>query len=99
MNDIFAIQDEISLAISQALEAELGAVAESSQSPTNNLEAYNLYLQARYLLAQRGDENMRKADELFSQAVALDPGFTAAWSEKAFNSALFCPHHSPLALL
>jgi TolB-like protein len=91
MDDIFAIQDEISLAISQALEAELGAVAESTRSPgpTDNLEAYNLYLQARYLLAQRGDQNMRQADELFSQAVALDPDFTLAWSGKAFNSALF----------
>jgi len=90
MDDIFTIQDEISLAISQALEAELGTVAESTRSsrPTDNLEAYNLYLQARFLLAQRGDQNMQKADELFSQSLALDPGFTSAWSGKAFNRAL-----------
>ena len=90
MDDVFAIQDEIALAISEALEAELGATAQTSTAtrPTRNMEAYNHYLRARYLLAQRGGENMLLADELFAKAVALDPDFTAAWSGKAFNAAL-----------
>ena len=90
IDDIFAIQDDISLAISKALEAELGLKAASieDQRPTTNLEAYNLYLQARYLLAQRGAQNMMEADDLFARAVALDPGFTSAWAGKAFNAAL-----------
>ncbi len=90
IDDIFAIQDDISLAISKALEAELGLKTASTdgQRPTTNLEAYNLYLQARYLLAQRGAQNMLEADDLFARAVALDPGFTSAWAGKAFNAAL-----------
>jgi len=88
-DDVFAIQDDISSAITKALEIELGAAAEtSSEQPTQNLEAYNLYLQARYLLAKRGEQNMRKADELFMQATTLDPDFSLAWSGMAFNAAL-----------
>jgi adenylate cyclase len=90
MDDIFAIQDEIAVAISEAMELELGASSQSSVQgqPTTSLEAYSLYLQARYLLAQRGEENMRQANELFARAVELDPEFSSAWSGMAFNSAL-----------
>ena len=90
MDDVFAIQDDISSAISRALEIELGmdTGASGNTQPTQNIEAYNHYLQARFLLAQRGEENMRKADELFAEAIALDPGFSSAWSGKAFNMVL-----------
>ncbi len=89
MDDIFAIQDEISGAISTALELELGTAApRAAAPPTQNLEAYNLYLRGRYLLAARGGENMLQADELFERAVTLDPEFSAAWSAMAFNSAI-----------
>jgi len=90
MDDVFAIQDDISSAISEALEIELGTEAgtPANTQPTQNLEAYNDYLQARFLLAQRGEKNMLKADELFARAVALDPGFSSAWSGLAFNAVL-----------
>ncbi len=90
MDDVFAIQDEISSAISKALEIELGTETGASDNtqPTQNLEAYNDYLQARFLLAQRGEANMFKADELFNRAVALDPEFSGAWSGMAFNLSL-----------
>jgi TolB-like protein/cytochrome c-type biogenesis protein CcmH/NrfG len=89
INDIFAIQDDISLAITRALEAELGASSASTDSQsTENLAAYQLYLEARYLLAQRGEANMLRANELFEQAVGLDPGFSSAWSGMAFTYAL-----------
>jgi len=89
MDDIFAIQDEISGAISTALELELGTAAPlAAAPPTQNLEAYNLYLRGRYLLAARGGANMLQADQLFERAVALDPEFSAAWSAMAFNSAV-----------
>jgi len=89
MDDIFAIQDDIAMAITQALEVELGATGKKNTVQlTKNLEAYNLYLQGRYFLAERGGENMRKANELFAKAVALDEQFASAWSAMAFNSAL-----------
>lgn len=89
IDDIFAIQDDIAAAITLALEAELGtATTSGSTQPTDNLEAYQLYLQARYLLAKRGEANMLEASNLFEQAVKLDPTFSKAWSGMAFNYAL-----------
>ena len=89
IDDIFAIQDDISLAITRALEAELGATSTSTgNQPTKNLAAYQLYLEARYLVAKRGEANMLRANELFKQAVGLDPEFSVAWSGLAFNFSL-----------
>lgn len=89
INDIFAIQDDIALSITSALEAELGATTASTEThPTENLEAYQAYLQARYFLAKRGEANMLKAHELFEKSVSLDPSFSKAWSGLAYNYSL-----------
>ena len=89
INDIFAIQDDIALAITSALEAEFGATTAATEArPTDNLEAYQAYLQARFLLAKRGGANMLEAHELFEQAVSLDPTFSKAWSGLAYNYSL-----------
>jgi TolB-like protein len=89
MDDVFAIQDDIALAITTALEAELGATPTAEETHlTDNMEAYQAYLQARFLLNKRGKDNMLKADELFEQAVRLDPTFSKAWSGMAYNYAL-----------
>jgi TolB-like protein/tetratricopeptide (TPR) repeat protein len=100
MDDVFAIQDEIAVAISEAMEIELGTSSNlvAGSKPTSNLEAYNHYLQARFLLAQRGDENMRKADEMFNKAVALDPEFADAWSGMAFNMTLLYGYSPTMSL-
>jgi len=89
IDDVFAIQDDIAVAISSALETELGAIPMATDvAPTQNIEAYQAYLQARYLLAKRGETNMLKAHELFEQAVSLDPTFSNAWSGLAYNYGL-----------
>ena len=89
LTDIFAIQDEIAAAIAGALELELGtAGGEQPVQLTSNLEAYNLYLQARFLFAGRTEESMLQAIELFQQAVALDPKFSKAWSGLAVTYSL-----------
>jgi len=89
MDDVFAIQDDISLAITKALEAELDAsTTDSTQKPTENLEAYQLYLQARFLLAKRGGDNLLRSVELFDQATNLDSNFSEAWSGMAYAYGL-----------
>jgi len=89
MDDVFTIQDDIALAITTALEAELGASPKATNSHlTDNMEAYQAYLQARFLLNKRGKDNMLEADALFEQAVRLDPTFSKAWSGMAYNYAL-----------
>jgi TolB-like protein/Tfp pilus assembly protein PilF len=98
IDDIFAIQDDIAAAITQALEAELGTASTSSNTqPTDNLEAYQLFLQARYLLAKRGVANMLKAGELFEQSVSLDPTFAKAWSGMAYTYSLITSYSSAIS--
>jgi TolB-like protein len=89
MDDVFVIQDDIAQAITKALEAELEASSSGgSDKPTEDLEAYQLYLQARYFLAKRGGDNLLKSVVLFKDATTLDPNFAEAWSGMAFAYSL-----------
>jgi TolB-like protein len=87
LEDIFGIQDEIANAIVDALRAELGisgtGKAVSVTAATDNLDAYQLYLQARALFLARAQ--LDTAVSLFEQAVALDPDFARAWADLAAN--------------
>ena len=87
LEDIFAIQDEIAGHIVQALKIALGAGEQESmahvQKPTENLEAYELYLRGRYFWQRRGEDNIRRAIDMFEQATALDTKFARAWSSLA----------------
>ena len=48
-----------------------------------NLEAYKLYLQGRYLHDRHGRDDMMQAVDDYRRAVALDPGYAAAWAALA----------------
>ena len=48
MTDVFAIQDEISQAITEKLRARLSGDRQVIKRPTENIEAYNLNLKGRY---------------------------------------------------
>ena len=80
--DIFDIQEEISNNIVDALKVALNvdetAALARAQHPTQNAEAYELYLQGRYAWRQRHEENILKSIDLFEQAIALDPTFARA---------------------
>ncbi|HZR23608.1 MAG TPA: protein kinase [Vicinamibacterales bacterium] len=78
-DDIFAIQDEIAAAIAAKLRVALTAADEEARQkrPTENLEAYELYLKGRFLVNQRGI-SLRNGLECFSRALALDPNYAAA---------------------
>ncbi len=87
LEDIFAIQEEISTHIVEALQVALGAgevkAMADAGSPTDNLEAYELYLKGRYFWQRRGEENIRNAIDYLKKAIALDPAFARAWSALA----------------
>jgi serine/threonine protein kinase/tetratricopeptide (TPR) repeat protein len=82
LEDVFAIQDEISLAIVDNLKIELlreekAAVLKRS---TNNLEAYNLYLKGIYYLrTYPGKKGFNEANGYFQQALQKDPNYTMAY--------------------
>ena len=83
--NLFAVQSEITEKIADALKAELSTDEQRriDARPTDNLQAYELYLRGRYLWQRRGGENIRRAINLFEQATELDPQFAQAWSSLA----------------
>ena len=89
LDDIFAIQDEIGTAIVNALKDELGILEEvtvSVEAATENVSAYELYLEARELFIRR--ERIDDSIRLFNEAIALDPGFARAWEGLAAAHAV-----------
>ncbi len=81
LEDIFAVQDEITRTIVDALKVELD-LEERSQlgnPATTNIEAYDLTLRGRSLLYSHTREENAEAKGLFEQAIALDPDQISAY--------------------
>jgi TolB-like protein/Tfp pilus assembly protein PilF len=82
LEDIFQVQDEIAAAIVSKLRIELAPqdqqLAVRDKAPTQNVEAYELYLQGRAIWKRRGEENLKRAIDLYQRALSLDPGFARA---------------------
>jgi len=85
LNDIFAIQDEISHAIVDALKVKLLPEEKKAieRHGTDNVEAYNLFLMAResFVTGLEADERRNKAIiRLCRRAVEIDPNYAEAWA-------------------
>lgn len=86
VEDIFAVQDEITQAVGNALQSKLlsGDAAISEGSRTTNSEAYEAYLQGQYFIARGLDkEDLTKALSFADQALKLDPNYAPAWAQRA----------------
>jgi serine/threonine-protein kinase len=81
LDDIFAVQDDIAGAVSQALHVKL--LGKREQKPTTNSESYALVLRARHLTRQMSDAGVRSAIKVAEQAIALDPENPLAWTTLA----------------
>jgi TolB-like protein len=90
MDDIFAIQDEIALSITEKLKIILLDTEKEiiTQTTTANKGAYDLYLKGRFYWNRRG-RGLKKALEYFLQAAELDPDFALAHAGIADTYALF----------
>jgi serine/threonine-protein kinase len=80
LTDIFAIQSDVALQIASALEAELspGERTRIQRKPTNDVHAYQLYLQGRHCYTRYTEESIRKGIEYYRQAIAADPDYALA---------------------
>jgi TolB-like protein/Tfp pilus assembly protein PilF len=84
LDDIFAVQDDISRSVSRALQVKLlGREQASPAARSGNAEAYNLYLQGRYFETRRSRKDLEKARDYYDQALRLDPGSARAWVGRA----------------
>ena len=80
LEDVFAVQDEISRAIVEALKLRLTNGGAQVVPPTKDLEAYTLYLKGRFFFAKLSEPSLRKALALFEQALLRDPGLARAYA-------------------
>jgi len=89
MADVFAIQSDIAQGVADKLRVTLlpGEKARLQRKPTDNLEAYNLFLQGVYYSTLTGGSatggSARKAIDSYSAAIAKDPNFAWAYVERA----------------
>ncbi|MGE0211992.1 MAG: adenylate/guanylate cyclase domain-containing protein [Parvibaculaceae bacterium] len=85
IEDIFAIQDEVTSAIVSVLPGRLEAVANErvTRKPTENMAAYELTLAAKVLHHRSLREENARAQDLITRAVALDPGYAHARAWRA----------------
>ena len=82
LDRIFAIQNDIAENIVSALKQKLTPEEKErlQKKTTENIEAYNLYLQGRYYWGKRTREAMPKSVEQFRQAIEIDPNYALAYS-------------------
>jgi len=81
-SDLLAIQEEISREISEKLRLKLTPekTERVARRPTDNQQAFDLYLRARFLWNKGTEDATNRAIELFQQALAIDPDYALAWA-------------------
>ncbi len=77
MHGIFALQDEITHSIVDALKLNLDI---SAPAAPHNTEAYDAYLQGLFHADKSTEEELRMSIKFFEDALALDPKFSRAWT-------------------
>jgi TolB-like protein/Tfp pilus assembly protein PilF len=82
LDRIFELQNEIAEKIANALQAKVTPEQKERlfKNPTENLDAYNLYLKGRSLWRARGKENLEKSVEYFKLALIEDPNYALAYT-------------------
>jgi TolB-like protein/Tfp pilus assembly protein PilF len=100
LQDIFAIEDEISSAIVGALRIKLTGPAGQSLVTryTENLQAYHLYLKGRFHWNKRTEEDLYRALGFFEQANQCDPNYAPAYAGMADAYIMLGEHGSAPAL-
>ena len=81
LEGIFVIQSEIAEKIIESLKVELSPEEREQiqKKPTDNLEAYNLYLRGRWLWSKRTQKDMESSIKYFEQAVESDSDYALAY--------------------
>ncbi len=91
LKDVFALQDEVTLTVMRAMRVKLTdgeqAALWQKKGLTNNLEAFEKYLQARMYSIQVTKDANAKGRQLYEEAIALDTGFAMAYAKLAFSHA------------
>jgi TolB-like protein/Flp pilus assembly protein TadD len=97
LKDVFTIQDEIASEIVASLKTKLLPEEREliGRNPTENTEAYQLYLKGRFYWNKRTEEDLQKAIGYFRQAIGMDAGFATAYAALA-SAYVLLPEYSGL---
>ncbi|MEO0576185.1 MAG: hypothetical protein AAF004_12040, partial [Pseudomonadota bacterium] len=82
-SNIFAVQDEIAVAIVDQLRPLIGnemSAPTPAKVVTQSVDAYEIFLKAQGLFHARSSDNIPEIIALYEQAVAIDPEFAEAWA-------------------
>ena len=87
VSDVFALQNEVAIKIADAIQAlvtpeEMELI---ERVPTDNLAAYDLYLQSREPIFQGTKDGFEEAIEMLMQAIELDPEFALAYADLSIS--------------
>ncbi len=81
LQGVFALQDEITRAIVDALKIKLAVALPAHEN--RDPEVYDLYLQGLYFSNRASEDDLRRALGLFQRALDKDPSFSSAWTGMA----------------
>jgi serine/threonine-protein kinase len=95
--DVFAAQDEVTAAVVKALQPTRAPVAVDTiaRRGTQNMEAYDLFMRATFLVGKGDETSQRKAIAMFQQAIAKDPNYANAWLGMARTYAWMADEYLP----
>jgi TolB-like protein/Flp pilus assembly protein TadD len=90
MEDVFAIQDEISGAIVKALRVILSEDEKKAIEKVRsvNVQAYDFYLRGRQFFNQLGRKNLEFAKQMFNRAIQVDPEYAVAYAGVADSCSI-----------
>ena len=82
LTDLFAVESDIAKTIADTLQAKLTGTESTAMSnkPTENPEAYELYLKGRFFWNKRTGQDLKTACDYFQQAIAIDPHYATAYA-------------------
>src|SRR5262249_7667728 len=87
LTDIFGVESEIATKIADMLQAKLTGAEQRAIAtrPTENSEAYELYLRGRYFLGKRSEADLKNAVDYFNRAIAKDRNYAPAYAGLAIT--------------
>ncbi len=100
MEDVFAIQDDISQAIVKALRGILteGEKKAIEKARTTNVQAYDYYLRGRQYVHEWRRKSVEHARQMFNRAIEIDPDYALAYAGVADSCSLLYTHWDPSEL-
>lgn len=87
LEDVFKVQSEVAQQVAKALSVTLKANENERifQEYTTNIDAYDVFLQARRIVDKPSKDNILRGEKLFKQVIALDPNFAGGYAGLSFN--------------